>query len=168
MNANERTMLTMIAAAIRAGRQCPTNDDFCQVMGFASWASAARLMQKLQQAGLVTVDRRSSSRDVVLTEAGRARLAGLAEIDRLARQNEVTATPREFYDVQSRKPAPVLHSLPSIGNDDERAGRKAAAAANARFLQALARVTPVPDAPDPDRGRFQRLPPPALIGQASS
>lgn len=162
---DETRLLAMVDRATKAGSPSPTNDQICGVLGFASTASAARLVAIVVGRGLVDAhwpDR--SKRSMALTAAGHARLAAHVILDL---PPAGSARPLARPPVKRDKPVDVSR-LPPVGDGDEVAARNSATDANRRFLAALAKVAPVPDAIDRDRGRFNQLPPPALTGEAFS
>jgi DNA-binding MarR family transcriptional regulator len=157
----EIMMLAAIDRALRAGQPCPTNDQFCSLLGYGSVSAPARVMRRLEAAGLVTTTHPNGcTRIVVITAAGQARLAqrpaGLAV-------PEILSNPRERRDRRVD-----VSKLPPVGDGEERAARKAAEAANDRFLAALRRVQVPPEPPAPAERELRQLPPPALTAGAFS
>lgn len=64
-------MLEIIARNERLGRPCPSNDDFCLLLNWASWSSASRGISSLTEAGYITFRQTGPrSRVIKMTEAG--------------------------------------------------------------------------------------------------
>ena len=151
-----RLMLLMDAAEKAGGGQL-SNSAICAGLGFASHASASRIVRETAAAGLIRIDLlNSNTRAMFLTDRGRERLAGVTEFQQVA---AVAAVVRYRQRMS-------VSELPAVGDQDERNARRAAANSNDRFLAALAKVQPVADAIDRDTTTYRRLPPPALTGQA--
>ncbi len=161
-NVNEYRLLAMIDEAEKAGRSSPSNSEIAEAIGFEAAASSTRLVTGVASRGLIAiVFLNASTRRLAMTDKGRARLAAhdAATIEAINKP-----PPRR---ASMNRPPNVSH-LPAAGGSDEIAARAAAVSANDRFLRAAARLAPVADAIDRDRGRYARLPPPTLSGQAFS
>lgn len=167
---NELRLLALIDRAVSSGAPQPHNDQIGETLGFREPSSASRLVREAVEHGVITADYPdSNTRILALTDLGRRRLAaaaGSASAAMLAGR----PPPRRGPDLVMRpiRPVNVGHLAP-IGDDGaERLARSAAERANDRFLAAMAKLVPVPDAIDRDGGRFTRLPPPTLTGQSFS
>ena len=157
---NELRLLAFIDSEARAGRPSPKNDAICDLFGLESNSSATELVTSARRRGFIeTIYPSSCSRVLTLTAAGERRLSELA----VAEKQEPLFTRQRGVN----NPVDVSLLTP-LADDDRGAGRQAAENANARFLAALAKVTPVGDVRDRDTGRFNRLPPPAMTAEAFS
>ena len=163
----ETRMLGIIARHVDAGAPCPTNEQLCRLLGFKSPASPARILSVLVAAGLAAAEwPNRQSRIVTITAAGRA---WLAKAPPMVLERTLAAPRLRGRPAGSRTDAPVnVARLAPIADGEERTHRTAAAASNARFLSALAKVRiPVEPPARPERA-FRELPPPALTAQANS
>lgn len=150
-------LLQLMDRTEREGGGQLSNTAICNALGYASHASASRIVRETAAAGLISITMiDTNTREMFLTDRGRQRLAGLPEL------------PPPPPVVIRHNQRLIVAELPAVGDTDERAARKAAASSNDRFLAALAKLAPVPDAIDRDTTRYRRLPPPALTGQACS
>jgi hypothetical protein len=160
----ETMMLAVIDRALRAGQSCPTNDQFCEILGYGSVSAPAAVMRRLEAAGMLTTTHPNrSTRTVVITVAGQAKLArlpaGLAV-------PEVAVKPS---NPRARQIRPVdVSKLPPVGDGEERAARTAARTANDKFLAAMRRVQVPIEPPAPPERQFRQLPPPSLTAEAFS
>ena len=66
----EGAVLDIITAAARDGRVCPSNDEICRAMGYASTASAVRIINALADAGAIAVERYQRGRKVTIIATG--------------------------------------------------------------------------------------------------
>lgn len=157
---NELRLLAFVDSEARAGRPSPGNQAICDLFGFGDNSAATGLVGAARRGGFIEATfPNSCTRVLKLTAAGRKRLA----------DSGITVKAEAVFARRQGENAPVnIGLLTPLADDDRGAGRLAAANANARFLAALAKVPPVPDARDRDSGRFNRLPPPALTGEAFS
>jgi DNA-binding PadR family transcriptional regulator len=170
MTFNEARLLAIIDRAAADGQPCPTNDQLCTMLDYASMASPARTIARLKAAGMVTAEMVThNARVVTITDAGRAWLA-----QSRTTTNFIAVPPKAQRGLATTRPGQAnqrhgdaLRS-PPIGDVDERNARLAADKSNAAFLNALQRVKRVPEPDVPAEGRFRHLPPPALSGQAIS
>jgi DNA-binding transcriptional ArsR family regulator len=155
----ELRLLALLARAEAAGEEL-TNDQIADAFGYASADSVSRHIKALRRHGLITaIYPDGAKRELRISAAGRDALAGAAHLD-LA----------PMLPSARHAGPPVPATGPNVQSlvYEQRLERSTAARANDRFLAALAKVAPVPDAVCRDTGRFTRLPPPALSGQACS
>lgn len=102
------TILRLIEEAADAGRRSPTNLDIADAVGFQSNASASRLLQMMQDEGLIRVESGSSSRVITIVASGK-RTAG-----RVTKPHwRLTKKPRPSAP-KPVQPAPVEHLPPRV------------------------------------------------------
>lgn len=65
-----RGVLAMISDAAAAGRPAPTNDQICTVLGIGHVATASKLVERLEAAGLIRVQRFPRARVIELVATG--------------------------------------------------------------------------------------------------
>jgi len=63
-------VLGMIEAAARAAARCPTNEEICAALGWASVGQASMAVSALERAGLIRVERFSKARIVTVCSSG--------------------------------------------------------------------------------------------------
>ena len=145
MTRNETLILTIFDRALRAGEDCPNNNQLCEILGYASTSSASTIVSNLEAAGMITVVHLNRTcRRIAMTDAGRAWLATRPEMN-----GEATA-------------------LTAIGDTDARDARAAANASNDAFLAAMRRVRVPPEPPARREAPLRMLPPPSLTSEAFS
>lgn len=68
----QRLAYDAIVRAARAGLQCPTNPELCDIIGACSPSAGANVVAKLEKRGLITVERFNSGRNVSVPSLGLA------------------------------------------------------------------------------------------------
>ena len=106
--ADKFRMLDWIAECARKGKPCPTNDQIIGKFGFSSPSTAARMIEELEKAGVIRVERTRQSRVVEIVALGFRTAATAAHDAARAHPSTVAADPRDvfaFLDAMSRKRA---------------------------------------------------------------
>lgn len=67
----ERLTFEAICAAAEAGRPCPSNNEILEMTGYNAVAMAPLMVAKLEERGLIRVDRRQRCRIVEIVATGK-------------------------------------------------------------------------------------------------
>ena len=104
MNEDDKTVLDAIAAAAAEGRLCPTNETLVGLLRYDTKKMAIACVKRLEAAGLITVRRWQTARQVtiVATGATTARPAGVWTEDMLAGLCDLVAAGLGWPTVEER------------------------------------------------------------------
>lgn len=74
LTAIESKVMNAIIAAADGNRVCPSNEDFCDLVGFSGPAQASNTISNLVKKGKISIRRRPTSRIVTILETGKITL----------------------------------------------------------------------------------------------
>lgn len=72
LNWNERTILAALTRAAAAGVQCPFNEDLDTLIGASSASTSTTIVKRLENWGLIRVERYQRERRVTIVKTGKA------------------------------------------------------------------------------------------------
>jgi hypothetical protein len=92
MKPREKAVFALVERAATSGMTCPTNNELAEVAGISSVGSASEILSRLQQQGLISIERGQCSRVVTILETGK-RTAGVVSGPHWRDQSGRTSAP---------------------------------------------------------------------------
>lgn len=127
-------ILKVFEQAAEAGEGPPTNNRLCELFGWASWSMASRAVAKLEEAGLVTVERGHHARNVTIVATGKTAVGlGIPLGPKRCRVTRTSAVRREIEKAGARRTVSALS-----------ADRPLSAAARLDLARRLTTLHPLP------------------------
>jgi len=110
----DMTVFRLLERAANAGKECPSNNDIADALGCASCSCGPRVMNRLEAAGLISVQRGGQSRVVTICATGKRTAGDVGAVhwrfrpENKHRRHEQSVSPLRARARLEQEPEPLM------------------------------------------------------------